>query len=56
MDLENTKDEILYCDLPQGGIKVIYPVGGIMGWMCLALVCFLIGSIMFKKVKKNADK
>ncbi|MBE9489667.1 MAG: hypothetical protein IMY67_05185, partial [Bacteroidetes bacterium] len=54
MYFNETKDGLMYADVPTKGVKVIYPiVGDMLGQFSIAAVLFLIGLIVFYKRKAN---
>ena len=52
MNFNETKDGIMYADVPTKGIKVIYPIiGDMLGWLSLIAMFLLIGLTVFSKKK-----
>lgn len=52
MHFNETKDGIMYADVPTKGVKVLYPViGDMFGWVCLIAMFLLVGFIVFSKKK-----
>ena len=52
MDTDETKNGIMYADVPTKGIKVLYPViGDLLGWLCLVVFFMLISYIIIGKAK-----
>jgi len=57
MDSDQTKEGIMYSDVPVKGIKVLYPVlGDLLGWLSLIIMFVLIGLVFFKKSLVNSDR
>ncbi len=53
MESDQTKEGIMYSDVPVKGIKVLYPIlGDLLGWLCLILMLVLVGLTIFKKKPK----
>ena len=56
MNFSETKDGILYADVPTKGVKAIYPIiGDVLGWLSLIAMFILIGLVVFSKKKVSAD-
>ena len=55
MDSDNTKDGIMYADVPTKGVKTIYSIiGDFPGWLCvLGLVTFIVISIKGRVPKEH---
>ncbi|NPD46130.1 carbon-nitrogen hydrolase family protein [Lentimicrobium sp. S6] len=48
MNFNETKDGIMYADVPTKGVKVLYPrIGDLLGWTSLIAMFLLIGLIIF---------
>ncbi len=50
MDSDQTKDGIMFANVPVKGIKVLYPnLGDLLGWLCIIAMLILMGLVFFKK-------
>jgi apolipoprotein N-acyltransferase len=57
MDSDQTKEGIMYSDIPVKGIKVLYPIlGDLLGWLSVIMMFVLIGLAFFKKSLVDSDK
>jgi len=56
MNFSESKDGILYAEVPTKGVKAIYPViGDVLGWMSLVVMLGMIGWVVFGEKKVGED-